>query len=170
LDKIAMMSNEMQAAVAVVMENEGFEPIADFLVHGGEMHVSQRVAQHFKSLGIPGTERLDGAADLGAIALDRPFLHPLTEQLTTPDGAPGLNSWGCVSMVINAAMMWGDQPNDDGVGARALLQQWVALAQPEWDLALMLKRIRWDDDALMQLVAIAQSGFQQMAESFGRGQ
>ncbi|MBE9033405.1 hypothetical protein IQ266_27115 [filamentous cyanobacterium LEGE 11480] len=159
------MNQAMHAAVAEVMGNEGFKPIEDFVVHGGEMHVSRRVAAHFKSLGLPGTDRLDGAESLAEIALARPFMHPLAAPLAG-DAARGVNSWGCVSMVINAAMMWGDQPNDDGLGAWKMLQQWVRLAEPGLDLADMLKRIRWDDDALMRLAAIAQSGFEQMAESF----
>jgi hypothetical protein len=163
-----MISAPMHIAVAEIMEREGFVPTIDFIVHDGEIHISRRAADHFKALGIPGSDQVAGAESLDDIALDRPFLHPLSESMEC-NGEPGLNSWGCVSMIINAAMLWGDQPNDDGVAARRMLKQWVALERPDLDFTELLAQIRWNDDALMQLATIAQSGFDQMARSFPKG-
>jgi hypothetical protein len=162
-----MPTEQMHTAVAAIMESEGFRPAVDFVVHGSALHISRRAADHFKSLGIPGSEQVCGADSLADIALERPFLHPLSESMEC-NGEPGLNSWGCVSMIINAAMLWGDQPNDDGLSARTMLQKWVFLEKPDLNFLDMLQQIRWNDDALMQLAAIAESGFNKMAQSFSQ--
>jgi hypothetical protein len=160
-------TEQMHTAVATIMEREGFVPAIDFVVHDGAIHISRRAADHFKSLGIAGSDQVCGAETLADIALERPFLHPLSESMEC-NGEPGLNSWGCVSMIINAAMMWGDQPNDDGLSARTMLQKWVFLEKPDLNFLDMLQQIRWNDDALMQLAAIAESGFNKMAQSFSK--
>jgi hypothetical protein len=157
-------TEQMHTAVAAIMESEGFRPAIDFVVHSGDLHISRRAAAHFQSLGIPGSEHVSGADSLTNIAIERPFLHPLSASMDC-NGEPGINSWGCVSMLINAAMLWGDQPNDDGVGARTMLQKWVFLEKPDLIFTDMLQQIRWNDDALMQLAAIAESGFNKMAQS-----
>jgi hypothetical protein len=101
------MSQQMYAALAKIMESEGFLPAIDFVFQDGNMYVTNRITSHFKTLGIPGIDELgDGMESLADIAIARPFLHPLSE--TFPgSGENVLNGWACASMLINAAAMWG---------------------------------------------------------------
>jgi hypothetical protein len=160
------MSQQMYAALAKIMESEGFLPAIDFVFQDGNMYVTNRITSHFKTLGIPGIDELgDGMESLADIAIARPFLHPLSE--TFPgSGENVLNGWACASMLINAAAMWGigeELPHDGGKAARKNLKQWVAAENPTLNVDHLLDRARWDDNALLQLAAAAAGGFEKIA-------
>ncbi|MGB8697901.1 MAG: hypothetical protein WCD18_00660 [Thermosynechococcaceae cyanobacterium] len=161
--------------MAEIMESERFIPAVDFVYRDGNMYVTKRVTDHFKKLGIPGAEEYDSDAEtLEGIALERPFLHPLCETMPGP-GEQLLNSWACVSVMINCAQMWGnkkDLPKDRGREARKNLKMFIATENPTLDVDYLLKLARWNDNALLQLANTAAAGFDkfvQQAVKDGRG-
>jgi hypothetical protein len=169
------MSLEMYTTMAEIMESERFIPAVDFVYRDGNMYVTKRVTDHFKKLGIPVAEAYDSDAEsLKDIALDRPFLHPLSEVMPGP-GEKILNRWACVSMLINCAQMWGDKkdlPKDGGKEARKNLKMFVATENPTLNVDHLLKLARWNDNALLQLANTAADGFEKVAHSAikqGRG-
>jgi hypothetical protein len=159
--------DKMYPTLVQIMEREGFIAAVDFVLHDGNMYISNRVAAHFNSLNIPGVEELGGGTeDVCHIALARPFIHPLSQVYEGPT-EPILNGWACASMLINSAAMWGDGddlPQDQGKTARQNLKQWIVMEQPLWDVDAMLDRARWDDNILMQLVTTAAGGFEKIAD------
>jgi hypothetical protein len=165
----------MYTAMAKIMESERFIPAVDFIYRDGDMYVTKRVTDHFKKLGIPGTEGLDSDAEtLEDVAIARPFLHPLSEAHPGP-GEQILNRWACVSMLINCAQMWGDKkdlPKDRGREAQKNLKMFVAAENPTLNVDQLLQLARWNDNALMQLANTAADGFDRVvgkAMQQGRG-